>query len=106
MERQLTSAEKGLIQALIERAQGIEIPSDWLEQVRVTPMNDGGMGSLRFLPASLGQMFGEGIAEVLFDDADGVAVSATLNLDQTGSPFELDIWKVDFSPLVRIPDRI
>lgn len=105
MERQLTSAEKGLIRALIERAQGFEIPFEWLDQVKVEPMEDGGMGSLRFLPASPGQMFGKEVAEVLFDDADGVVVSATLNVDRSGVLFELDVWKVDQSPLIRIPNR-
>ena len=38
------------------------------------------MGSMRFLPASPEQMFGEEIAEVTFHDADGVVVTATLNL--------------------------
>ena len=39
MERHLTTAEKGLIRALIERAQGYKIPLEWLDQVQVTPMD-------------------------------------------------------------------
>ena len=38
-----------------------------------------------------------------FNDADGVPVSAALNLDQDHHLFELDVWKVDFSPLQRWP---
>ena len=105
MERHLTTAEKGLVRALIDRAQGFAIAAEWFDQVQVTPMDDGGMGSLRFLPSSPGQTFGDEIAEVVFQDADGVVVSATLNLDEAGVPFELDIWKVDGNSLIRIPDQ-
>jgi hypothetical protein len=31
-----------------------------------------------------------------------VLVSVALNVDQRGELFELDLWKVDFSPLQRI----
>jgi hypothetical protein len=34
---------------------------------------------------------------------DGVLVVATLNASVDGLPFELDIWKTDFTPLKRIP---
>ena len=36
-------------------------------------------------------------------DEDGILVSVSLNLDQQGEPFEIDMWKVDFSPLRRFP---
>jgi hypothetical protein len=32
-----------------------------------------------------------------------VPVSVALNLDEQGELYELDIWKMDFSPLQRIP---
>jgi hypothetical protein len=32
-----------------------------------------------------------------------VALSITINADQHGSLFEMDIWKVDFTPLIRLP---
>jgi hypothetical protein len=34
----------------------------------------------------------------MFKDIDGTPVSAALNVDQQGNLYELDIWKVDFSP--------
>ncbi|MET4390470.1 hypothetical protein ABIB73_006252 [Bradyrhizobium sp. F1.4.3] len=67
----------------------------------VEDMNDGGMGSLRFV-GSADRSFGKCIGEAEFDDADGVLVSLALNVDQRGELFELDLWKVDFSPLQRI----
>jgi hypothetical protein len=68
-------------------------------------MPDGGMGSVRFVQEPPEQrIFGEQIAEGLFHDADGVPVSVALNIDQFDDLFELDLWKVDFSPLIRYPD--
>jgi hypothetical protein len=67
----------------------------------VEEMNDGGMGSLLFVGAP-DRRFGRCIGEAEFDDADGVRVSVALNLDQRDELFELDLWKVDFSPLQRI----
>ena len=40
---------------------------------------------------------------MFFTDEDGVKVIASLNVDSDGHLFELDIWKTDFSPLLRIP---
>lgn len=68
----------------------------------VQDMRDGGMGSLRFSGAER-RRFGSTLAEAEFRDADGTLVSVALMLDEAGELFELDIWKVDFSPLLRIP---
>ncbi len=65
-------------------------------------MDDGGMGSLAFVSRK-GKKYGGILAEAEFHDADGTLVSAALFLDQEGELYELDIWKVDFSPLIRIP---
>ena len=46
------------------------------------------------------------MAEIQFTDTDGVEVLASLNLDQDGKPFELDVWKTDFNALIRIPDPL
>jgi len=76
-----------------------------LDETRVQDMPDGGMGSIRFMQElAEKRMFGEEIAEGLFHDTDGVPVSVTLNVDQFDDLFELDLWKVDFSPLIRYPD--
>lgn len=65
------------------------------------------MGSLRLLPN--GQMnedavFGEQVSDFQFFDMDGVDVIASLNIDNLGNLFELDIWKTDFSKLIKLPD--
>lgn len=65
-------------------------------------MDDGGMGSLLF-PGSRDRIYGGTLAEAEFRDEDGTPVLVSLNLDSSGELFELDVWKVDFSPLIRIP---
>ena len=37
-------------------------------------------------------------------DDDGVLVSIELTVDERDELFELDFWKVDFSPLRRYPN--
>lgn len=106
--RDLTESEKRLLRLLVAKA-GLGVEPDWAESLQVKELEDGGMGSLLLGPG-LGsdeeRGFGRAAAEVQFQDDDGVGVIATLNLDKDGRLFELDIWKVDFSPLVRIPDAI
>jgi hypothetical protein len=70
-------------------------------------MNDGGMGSLRLFPGGIddtSRSFGRELVLAEFPDTDGVPVSVALNLDAQGSLYELDVWKVDFSPLLQWPD--
>lgn len=65
-------------------------------------MDDGGMGSIRFESKKPGRRLGSDLARETFVDEDGVEVIATLSLDNYGDLFELDIWKVDFSPVVSL----
>lgn len=97
--RHLTSDELPLVAFLFELAGLSQNPTN----LQVEPMDDGGMGSLAFSPISPSRCFGRTAADCLFSDQDGVSVSAALNLDQHGEPLELDVFKVDFSALVRWP---
>lgn len=106
-ERRPTTGEMALIDFLMKKA-AIGVPADWKEQLRVIPMDDGGMGSLVLLPDGIVKRereFCRQASEFLFKDADNVDVLATLNVDTEGEPFELDIWKMDYSPLIKLPDR-
>lgn len=96
MTRPLTPEERDLIAYIL--GQSSHVRGDFR---LVEDLNDGGMGSLRFV-GSPDRRFGECVGEAEFDDADGVTVSVALNADQSGELFELDVWKVDFSPLQRI----
>jgi len=94
--RKLRPAERVLIVAL---APGFGVG---LEDALVAEMQDGGMGSIRFLGGTDRRRAGS-LAKAKYVDDDGVTVSIELNVDEGGKPFELDFWKVDFSPLRRYP---
>jgi hypothetical protein len=96
MPRPLTPKERDLIAFILGQHSPLQGHFGLVEE-----MNDGGMGSLRFVGRA-DRRFGRCIGEAKFDDADGVPVSVALNADQRGELFELDLWKVDFSPLQRI----
>lgn len=105
MKRFLTNDEKRLVQALAGEASNLILYPDWIDTIKVEPINDGGMGSLRFLSSPAPEVTRQA-AELQFQDADGVSVIASLNVDEVGVPFELDVWKVDFSPLIKIPEKL
>jgi hypothetical protein len=99
MPRPLTSNERDLVAFILGHSSPLDGHFGLVEE-----MNDGGMGSLRFV-GSADRRLGKCIGEAEFDDADGVTVSVALNVDQRGELFELDIWKVNFSPLQRIASQ-
>jgi hypothetical protein len=67
------------------------------------------MGSLLLSPCGAtasDRLMDKVVAELQFDDADAVQVLASLHTDANGELFELELWKTDFNPLIRIPSRI
>jgi hypothetical protein len=100
--RVLTPAERRLVEGLLRAGNRLDLVPD-VEGIMVAEMADGGMGSLLLSPPRAERSMSAQLSEARFVDADGVSVSATLNLDGAGALFELDIWKVDFSPLQRLP---
>src|ERR1041385_6082799 len=101
--REPTDGERRLLAHLALLAADVD-PA-WVEGVKVRPLSDGNLGSLQLAPRGAlasEHRFGKKAAEYQFTDADGVLVLVALNLDQDGRPFELDVWKTDFSPLIRI----
>jgi hypothetical protein len=102
--RLLRDDEKSLLVSLIDRKPNGEALLKSLASALVEEMDDGGMGSLRFLRSDgKQQRLGGLLSEREFADSDGVPVMVAINLDDCGELFELDIWKVDFSPLKRFP---
>jgi|HubBroStandDraft_1064217.scaffolds.fasta_scaffold596272_2 hypothetical protein len=103
--RPLREEEAALVRKLLANTPDADKTCRELSNALVQDMSDGGMGSIRFYRrSSKKRMFGGEIGEGSFRDSDGALVSVTLNADQFGDIFELDLWKVDFSPLVRYPD--
>jgi hypothetical protein len=105
--RQLRGEEHALVLALanVAKTDNKLISQQALDSARVRDMPDGGMGSIRFAAPGDGtdRSFGNAAGELWYVDADGVAVTFCLNLDKQGELFEVDVWKVDFSPLKRFP---
>jgi hypothetical protein len=101
--RPLRGEERNLIRFLLSGIAHSPGLADTLEDARAVDMNDGGMGSVRFVQAER-RVFGRTLAEAEYTDADGICVSIALNADNRGDLFEVDFWKVDFSPLKRYPN--
>ncbi|BEP94544.1 hypothetical protein GmRootA79_29280 [Acidovorax sp. A79] len=97
--RRITDPEKPLISWLLLAAGR----NEQVEDLTVSEMDDGGMGNMTFGPAHEKRRFGQTIADCQFVDKDGVTVIASLNTDEKGQLYELDVWKVDFNPLLVWP---
>jgi hypothetical protein len=65
-------------------------------------MKDRNMGSIRFARDER-RIFDKVLVEAQYKDEDGVSVSIAINADNKGDLFEIDFWKVDFSPLKHYP---
>ena len=75
------------------------VPKNWLDSLKVFPFEDGGMGSYYFLESSYTSI----ASDVLFKDQDGIVVLATLYVNAENEPCEVDVWKMNYTPLVQIP---
>ena len=94
--------QQPLVDYLLEKA-GCQVRSSSL---LAEPMDDGGMGSMRFeCAATAGGVAPSAAAECQFYDEDGVLVLATLLVGASGAPLELDVWKVDFECTKRFTSR-
>jgi hypothetical protein len=106
LNRKPTKEEEKLISHLINLSSR-KFSYDWKENIMVRPMDDGGMGGLIIFfnkDQERNRLFGEQISEYCFLDEDGIDVIASLNIDNKGNLFELDIWKTNFSPLIKFPN--
>lgn len=82
------------------------LSADYLDRVNVVELGDKGMGGLRFIhrdtPHDTQRC--RDVARMRFDDVDGVEVQLVLDVDRDGMLYELDIWKVDNSPVIEWPE--
>ena len=103
--RKMTIQESELLKKLLTRAN-LNPPFDWENELLVSEMNDGNMGSLYLYPPGITEnnqrLFGQQISEYIFKDTDNIDVIASLNLDKNGMLFELDIWKTNFNPTIKL----
>lgn len=107
MAYRVPTTDEARLLRFIGAAATVPLPPDWMDGLLVEDMSDGGMGSLRLLPQGAGDTMNRfrhaGTSACKFKDEDGVEVIVTLNVNELGVPFELDVWKVDFSPVHNIP---
>lgn len=97
--RRLRENERDLISAMLSgKPSHAELMSN-LDASTVEDMQDGGMGSIRFFSVDNARHLGAAIVEAEYTDEDGVLVIIALNTDSSGRLYEVDFWKVDFSPL-------
>lgn len=102
--RALLPGEILIMRTLLDRAYEPKWKAVDVEALRVSDMNDGGMGSLLFDTTKPHRRFGRALSEGWFMDTDGFPVLVAIYLDEEDEIFELDSWKVDFSPRRRLPE--
>src|SRR5580698_3059987 len=98
--RPLRTEESALIRTLLDGVHPAAAIETLLTTARVAHMQDGRMGSIRFL-GSEPRSFGRVLVEAKYLDSDGILVSIAVNADNHSGLFKLHFWKVDFSPLQR-----
>ena len=103
--RQPTPDEHRLLQHFFTAlaARGL-LPSADIDWLRVRDMNDGGMGSLELLDASGNRgKIHRYIADLQYEDLDGVIILVSIVVSRDGTPMEMDSWRVDYGPRQHIP---
>ncbi len=103
--RRPTPEEEKFIAFMIKKSSK-SFRDTWKKDLMVSSIDVGESGSLNLFPdgkVSNNREFGDQISEYVFKDKDRVEVVASLNIDDKGNLFELDIWKADFSDLIQFP---
>ncbi|MFC5272090.1 DUF6984 family protein [Adhaeribacter terreus] len=104
-KRLLTEAEINLIERLLKDKPEAEKLIPQLRTVMIEELPDGGMGSLRFAGSDAPERkLGKEIAAQVGHDVDKVPITVSLRLDNFGDLYELDFWKVNFSPIQQLPE--
>ena len=102
--RKLRDDERDLILLLLKDSQILKINLEEIPNKIVQELNDGGMGSLKFVyNDKKTRRFLKELASVSIMDIDNVPVSFALNIDNFEDLFELDVFKADFSQLKQFP---
>ncbi|WP_062053187.1 DUF6984 family protein [Aquimarina longa] len=103
VERALKIEEYQLLENMIKELNDYDFN---LDDLKVMNMLDGNMGSLYIVNPQKSREEREmdkAIIEKQFYDTDNVPISVCLNIDTDGNLFELDIWRVDFNPIINFP---
>lgn len=102
MTRDIRINEKEIINFLLDKASLPELKIK--ENAVVKDLKDGLMGGFRFIGNySDGRKYGKKLVEAKYLDSDNIPVYLSLIIDNKEMLYELDIWKVDFNPLIEYP---
>jgi hypothetical protein len=95
--RPIKNEEKVLIERLLK-----SIPDGHRFAIPAEVENLGGGGSGGIQLAARGE-YSEDLVEASYADEDGRTVFITLTVNEFKELYELDLWKVDFSSLIKYP---
>ena len=98
MRRLIKPEEKEIIKYLLAHLP--DKGHSYIIPFQVTQLDDGGMGSIQL---SENSKHHNDLIQMEYVDIDGQKVFVTLTENEYGELFDLDIWKVDFSPLKQYP---
>lgn len=103
--RPLTIKEKKLIWLMVKNTPYKSKILSKISAYKVIDMDDGDMGSITVVARSKNnrEKFSRIIAQKEFKDSDGVMISVAVIVDNYGDFYELDIWKVNFQPILNYP---
>jgi hypothetical protein len=91
-----------LIEVLCYRSGIIEKYHAIRNKMKISDMQDGGMGSVKIFHPQVGDPVSTRIT-ASFVDNDKIQISVALLCDENGYPSELDLAKGDFSPYINYP---
>jgi hypothetical protein len=100
--RYLRDEEKYLLSFLLSKRKDFPLIEQQIAHGRVRDLCDGGMKSVEFWSPEK-RSFGATLLKAEYLDEDGVPLSIAINADSQGLLYEVDLWKVDFSPLKLYP---
>ncbi|SFG77804.1 hypothetical protein [Prevotella sp. KH2C16] len=104
-KRHLTTEEFDLVKYLAKKAD-YHLSHDWVNHVKAYPLTKDRIGSIAFIDEGEKEYTPQECTEISccrFYDSDGIEVVAYLLVDSYRSLRELDLWKVDYSSICRIP---
>ncbi|SEM82213.1 hypothetical protein SAMN02800694_1812 [Luteibacter sp. UNCMF331Sha3.1] len=97
----LTPEERSLLVHLMRKAELPYSDDAWLDGLLKVPV---GPGRSSFILVRMADRDYDQLAsDVDFIDADGVHVLASLFIDRERVQYEVEIWKADDTPLIRLP---
>jgi hypothetical protein len=100
--RHITTQIRQMVEILIKNSQSENKEYKFSDEIFY--FEDGKMGSFGFVYES-NEYIGSGkhISDIEFYDIDGILCVATMFAYDNNFVDSVDIWKVDFSPLIKIP---